>query len=277
MTDLQPLITRAEAACAAVEGDYVKDGLLYCAKCDTPKETRLKMGGADQILPCMCQCAVEEYEAEKRREKRRRKTLYIKQLRANGIQDKSLAACTFENANGHNADKLQRAKKYVDKWDEMKRGHIGLLLWGNTGNGKTYTAACVANALIDKGVPVLVTSFPKIINAVTGLFGEEKGEYLRSLNHYDLLVLDDLGAERDSSYGLEIVYNVIDERYKSGKPMIVTTNLTIKEMQEARNMDYQRIYDRVLEMCAPMRFDGESIRKQARKVKMNALRAMFED
>lgn len=51
------------------------------------------------------------------------------------------------------------------------------------------------------------------------------------LCRYPLLIIDDFGMERDTSYGLEQLYNVIDSRYRSKKPLIVTTNLTLQELQ----------------------------------------------
>ncbi|WKY48663.1 hypothetical protein Q5O24_04935 [Eubacteriaceae bacterium ES3] len=73
--------------------------------------------------------------------------------------------------------------------------------------------ACIANALIDKGIPVLMTSFTRLSQQ---LYSEQdKNTFLAALNRYDLLNIDDLGVERKSDYMLENMFNVIDERYKS--------------------------------------------------------------
>ena len=64
-----------------------------------------------------------------------------------------------------------------------------------------------------------------------------------------LLIIDDFGMERGTEYGLEQVYNVIDSRYRSGKPLIVTTNLTLDSLQNPQDTAHARIYDRLLEMC----------------------------
>ena len=50
-----------------------------------------------------------------------------------------------------------------------------------------------------------------------------------------LLILDDFGMERGTEYGLEQVYSVIDSRYRSGKPLIATTNLTLEELQHPQD------------------------------------------
>lgn len=62
-------------------------------------------------------------------------------------------------------------------------------------------------------------------------------------------MIDDLGVERDTSYSVEQVYNVVDTRARSGKPVIITTNLSLKDLENPPSLAYKRIYDRVLEMC----------------------------
>ena len=84
-------------------------------------------------------------------------------------------------------------------------------------------------------------------------------EYISRLCRYPLLILDDFGMERGTEYGLEQVFNVIDSRYRSRKPLIVTTNLTLAELQHPKDTAHSRIYDRLLAMCAPVRFTGEQL------------------
>ena len=76
-----------------------------------------------------------------------------------------------------------------------------------------------------------------------------------------LLILDDLGAERNTSYGKECVFDVVNRRLLSGKPMIITTNITLSAMQKATGLDDRRIYNRILEVCVPILFNGENFRK----------------
>ena len=56
------------------------------------------------------------------------------------------------------------AKRYVEQWKKVKAENLGLLLWGDVGTGKSFVAACIANALLDQGIPVLMTNFSKILN-----------------------------------------------------------------------------------------------------------------
>lgn len=115
-------------------------------------------------------------------------------------------------------------------------------------------------ALMEKNIPVLMTSFPKLLNALGGIYSGEKNEYLKSLNRYQLLIIDDLGVERDTPYVLETVYLVIDERYKSGKPFIITTNLSLEKLQNPADLEHGRIYDRIMERCVPVAFSGKNYR-----------------
>ena len=96
------------------------------------------------------------------------------------------------------------------------------------------------------------------------------------MNRYKLLVLDDLGAERQNDFALETVYMVIDERYKSGLPLIITTNLTLDELAKPKNMDYQRIYDRVLEMCTPLFFAGKNRRREQANENLKWLKELMK-
>ena len=105
------------------------------------------------------------------------------------------------------------------------------MFWGDVGTGKTFVAGCIANYLLQQRISVLITSLSKIINDLQGFSIQDKNDYLESLNRFKLLILDDLGAERQSDFALEQVFNVIDSRYKNGQPIIITTNLTLTEIK----------------------------------------------
>ena len=129
----------------------------------------------------------------------------------------------------------------------MKADNIGYLLWGSVGTGKSYFAGCIANALMEQEVAVYMTNFAAILNDLKNGF-DNKNAYIAELCRYPLLIIDDFGMERETSYGLEQLYNVIDSRYRSCKPLIVTTNLTIQELQNPEDTAHARIYDRLLEI-----------------------------
>ncbi len=182
----------------------------------------------------------------------------IRSLKTSGIQEPALTNWTF--ASAEDSPSIQMARRYVDHWPQMKENNLGLLLWGDVGTGKSFTAACIANALLESGVPVLMTNFSKILNKMGGMYSEQRYQYIASLAEYELLIIDDLGIERSTDYAMEQVYAVVDERYKSNKPLIVTTNLTISQIRNAEDVAHARIYSRVLELCTPVQVRGTDLR-----------------
>ena len=135
---------------------------------------------------------------------------------------------TFENANMSDAV-MHRAKNYVDNWEKMKRNHIGYLFWGPVGTGKSYIAGCIANELLKQEVTVKMTNFNTIIDDIFPL--ADKTEYINTLASYRLLIIDDLGVEGNSEHALGIIFSVTDRRIRSGRPLIITINLPLKEIQ----------------------------------------------
>ena len=145
------IANNAERANAVEQGDYIgDDGLLYCGKCNTRKQCRVELFGKERIMFCTCKCRKEQLEAERIEQEKREKWLRIERLRRLGFPDAEMQKWTFKADNGQNADIMQVAKNYVDNFAEMKKRGKGLLLFGEVGTGKSFAAACIANALIDK-------------------------------------------------------------------------------------------------------------------------------
>ena len=92
---------------------------------------------------------------------------------------------------------------------------------------------------------------------------------------HGLLILDDFGMERNTEYGQEIVFQVIDNRYQSRKPMIITTNLSLHTMKLPRDLEHKRIYGRILEACVPIHFTGDNLREKARWQKVEDFRRLI--
>ena len=227
-----------------------EDGLIYCGKCHTPVQCRITFEGRERIMPCVCKCQKEERERQEQRMKEEEQLLYVRRLKATGIQERHLQDWTFASAT--DTPSVQMAKRYAENWKKVKAENLGLLLWGDVGTGKSFLAACIANALLEKGVPVLMTNFSKILNQMGAMYSDERYRYIASFNRFSLLIIDDLGIERNTEYALEQVYAVVDERYKAGLPLIITTNLTISQLRNPEDVAHARIYSRILEMCTPV-------------------------
>lgn len=239
---------------------HESDRLIYCAKCHTPRQGMYTLQGRVFMPPIRCKCQQKLYDQEETKRKLLEKQAEIERIKASGLQDKALYDYTFDKDNGINPE-MAYAHKYVENWEDMKANSSGLLLWGNVGTGKSFFAGCIANALLEKGVPVVMTNFSRILNTLTGMHFEDRNQFIDSLNRYSLLIIDDLGIERNSEFALEQVFNVIDSRYRSKKPLIVTTNLTLTELNNAPDVAHRRIYDRILERCAPIRINNRNIRQ----------------
>lgn len=246
-------------------GDYVgEDGLLYCGKCHTPKQTRLSFNPAtgekvETIVRAACQCQREADEEAERRAVRERFRHDMERRWEDGLSCPDGLRYRFSQDDRLQPKVSDACQRYVECWEEMKANNIGVLFYGSVGTGKSFLASCIGNGLLDRQVAVAATNFPRLLNLLQGTY--EKQPLLDRLSIYKLLIVDDLGVERDSAYAEEQIFNIIDARSSSELPVIVTTNLTLEELEHPASMQYARIYDRVLGMC-PIRLKlaGESQR-----------------
>lgn len=276
--DFEAMMGKITAVTPEPEDYTGEDGLLYCGKCRKPKEAYFPEGktlfGLDRH-PAECDCQRAQRMEREAAERQRRHLDTVEDLKRRGFSDTAMRDWTFENDNGQNPQ-TATAHKYAQKWETMREKNMGLLFWGGVGTGKSYLAGCIANALMENEIPVCMTNFAAILNDLAASF-EGRNEYISRLCRYPLLILDDFGMERDTAYGLEQVYSVIDSRYRSRRPLIVTTNLTLQEIQNPPDTAHARIYDRLLEMCAPVRFTGGNFRRGMAKSKLEQLKSLMND
>jgi DNA replication protein DnaC len=235
---------------------FNEGGKKICALCSTP------------IPPDgLCKCAKESRDQEEERiklfianEKEKHRQLQVEILRKNGISQPKYKNFLFDADDLKHPDITDKCKCYVDNWDIVRDNNMGLLFCGQVGTGKSFYAGCIANALIEKLVPVLVTSFSEVINSLQALsFGDDKNGIYKILQEPDLLILDDCGVEYITDYVIEKMFLIIDARYRSNKPLVVTTNLTPAELT-TNELKYARIYDRIIENCQPIQVLGASRR-----------------
>lgn len=257
---MESIIRAAEQANAEADGDYRKDGLLYCGKCDTPKQCRVPILGMERIVPCLCKCGKEERDSEEQEAKKTEALRLMRDRRQQGFPDAEMQSWTFDRDDNANPSLSKLARNYADHFPEMLQMGKGLLLYGEVGTGKTFIGACIVNAVIDAGYTAQATNFGRIVNAVNSSY-EDRQEVYDELNSYDLLMIDDLAAERDTEYMQEIVFNVIDARARNRKPLIITTNLTGEELNNPGDTRKKRIYSRLYELCLPFEVKGKDRRK----------------
>lgn len=244
------------------DGDYYDDeGLLVCGKCGGRKQAKLNVCGEETIVNCACPCMEEAYKREEAERQARERIARIKRLKTAGFTDADMAKYTFEADQRKDSRESKVCYQYATKFAKRVKDGKGLILLGGVGCGKTFMACAIANYVMDRLYPALATNFTRIANNVQEHF-EDRAEYMRSFSDYALLVIDDLGAERKSEYMNEIVYSVIDDRYRAGLPMIITTNMTLEQLKFPQGIEQARIFDRILERCFPVEFKCPSMRRQ---------------
>lgn len=250
------------------ETEYMKDGHAYCKTCHERKDGEVKsLMNMKFIFKNNCKCDRERFEKQKQREKEQE----IERLKRSCFISMSQWAYTFDNYKGETDKSYTIAKNYVKEYEQMKKENIGLLFCGTVGSGKTYLACCIANALIEEYmIRVKIRNFAQIINDLQKSgFDLDKNDYIESLTNVSVLILDDLGIERDTSYAKEQVYNIVNSRYLKQKPTIFTTNLPYEKIQNSDDgVEYERIYSRIIEMCIPIKVMGEDFRKRLQKEKL---------
>lgn len=258
------------------EDDYRnEDGLLMCGKCHTQKEyVRTKNDGTTRIVHCACDCSVERNKREAEEKRKRDRMQYLDSMRRTGFPDVEMREWTFDKSDHSDPKNENIARKYVANFNVMREQGTGLLLCGTVGTGKSFLAAAIANSLIDQGTPCLMTNFSRLISRISEKFGGDQ-KYLDDLNRFDLLVIDDLGVERDTEFTWEKVMNVIDSRYRAGLPLIVTTNLMPKELYDPSDIRRQRVFSRLKEMCVCLEVKGADRRGKKMQDKLKTAKSLL--
>lgn len=229
------------------ENGIKKEITHICQKCNDT-------GYADNRL---CDCVLEE--AKRIRHKELSKNMPIEN-------------CTFDNfkltyyentPNETGFTPRKVAKKTLDICKEFCASFPNgenLFFCGGCGLGKTHLTLSVANEIIDAGFDVIYGSAQNIISKIGKEqfnYGDEN-DYLESILDCDLLILDDLGTEFSTALSTSVVYNIINTRILRNKSTIISTNLSIKEIE---NTYSSRIVSRINGNYIMRMFIGNDIRQ----------------
>jgi DNA replication protein DnaC len=131
-----------------------------------------------------------------------------------------------------------------------------LYLQGGAGGGKTFLSIALLRDQLARGRAGRFVVVPDLLDRIRQGYGEKAGAadaILEAVEAVDLLVLDDLGTERDNDFALEKLYQIVNSRYLHERQTLITTNCTPKELAERIGM---RILSRIGEMCVPLTFTG---------------------
>jgi len=255
----------------------------YCPKCNTRKTIVLEMFGRKRKMPCLCKCESDKIKAQERIEENRRKQMVLDKLKLNSLMDKKFQQCTFKNWQMDEANRkmYELGINYTKNWKQMEKDNIGFILYGGVGIGKTYLVSCIANSLLEQYVPVIIISSIALLGRYKKAYQDKQAEVTitNNLQQADLLIIDDLGAENDTNWVKEKLYEIIDSRYRDSKPTIITTNLTLEQLQNKLTGEdgITRTYDRLLEMCYPIRVQGKSRRINAYNNKEKIVKNLLLD
>lgn len=198
--------------------------------------------------------------------------------------DSKFEQCNFLNfdVDEENKKYFNMCKKYVENFQEIKDKNMGMMFYGLPGRGKSYLAFCIANELISKMTPVIAISSIGLLSKIKETYksygSEGEHEIIRSLKNASLLILDDLGAESNTEWAKEKLYEIIDSRYRDEKPILITTNLTQNQLKNklASGDGVYRTYDRIIEMCTQVEVKGKARRKEAGQDKQDKLRNLLK-
>lgn len=253
-----------------------EDGIIYCKKCNTRRETADIIPIFKKRMPVMCKCQEEKEKQERERLKLLDKQRIVDKLRSTSLLGDKYKNVNFENTEIIHNDNFEvvynRCKKYCEVANKVLDKGIGIYLFGNKGTGKSRLTACMANELMNNYYTVLYTNFSEISKYIRGTFNkssETEYSFLERLTNIDFLFIDDFGTElvtkNDQDLWLqEKIFEVINKRYNSNKPIIFTSNYSLRQLIEERGLADKTI-DRINEMCEIMKLEGDSYRKKVKE------------
>ncbi len=166
------------------------------------------------------------------------------------FSQKTLANFTASTHDKQRKELLEKAAEFVENFQSRQNQHQGILMIGKTGSGKTHLSVAILREIIVRGFTGLYFNVPEFLHSLRSSYQADtellESDIIERTTRVDLLVLDDLGAERTSGWVRDRLYLIINRRYEQIKPIIVTTNLGF---QALRDQVGERIVSRLYEMC----------------------------
>lgn len=182
----------------------------------------------------------------------------------------------FDNFETNNSNKkvFNNLKNYSEK---LVNGieKKGLILVGNNGVGKTHLACSIANKLIENGIPVIYGTLINLLAELRNSYDTDNDisemEIIKLYENVVLLIIDDLGKEKPSEWGLEKLFTIINSRYENNLPVIITTNYNQNSLVERLSLNGEietakSIISRLYEMCYLVKIEDIDHRIKKKKV-----------
>lgn len=255
-----------------------REGGITCEVCGTfVPEKEFEFMGRKSVVQPVCRCVTKKIEEDTARRERFVQEKTTRRLFSISELGEKFKESTFDNFIVRPGSEVahKACLKYVNEFKEWGGDSLGL--WGTYGNGKSLLAAAVANELSSKGHTVVFQTTKQLLDKLKSSFGDKSNfkydEIIRALVTCDLLVLDDIGAEKVTEWTEETFFGIIDHRYRKKRPIFYTTNLKPSELHEKIG---GRSVDRLSEMCVQIENKASSYRKEIAKERMKALAKELE-
>lgn len=205
----------------------------------------------------------EELENRERRKYQVNELVYTSNL---GRRFKERTFETFKT-NNTNREIFNKTLNYAQNFIDLEKKGKGLFITGAVGTGKTHLSVAIANYLMyEEIIPVKFGNVTNLLSEVKSSYDkqaiESESEIIEALSRVRLLIIDDLGKEKATEWSNNIIYTIINNRYEDYKPLIVTTNLSVKELE---NTIGEATVSRLIEMCDGVKINGVDYRKNKLK------------
>jgi DNA replication protein DnaC len=165
---------------------------------------------------------------------------------------------TSEESLEHFDKAVENCRKFIDQFGQDYRN---MMFYGTVGTGKSFLSGCIAKELLDRGTSILYFSavqlFQSLLNASYSTDKSELNRLYDTLFSSDLLIIDDLGSEHVTDYTRSQLFQILNERALRQKPFLLSTNL---DLQELREVYYDRIFSRLIDNSYICRLTGPDIR-----------------
>ncbi len=166
-----------------------------------------------------------------------------------------------QNFDSTYREKMQEIFNYCKDWaEDFDIDSPSLFLHGATGLGKTHLSLAIANVVAEKGYNIIYGSSQNLLSTLERekFSNNNSGEQEAKILNCELLIIDDLGSEFSTGYTLMEIYNIINTRINTSKPVIISTNLTVEEIEKKYT---QRVLSRIMGNYVSLKFAGKDIRQ----------------
>lgn len=229
------------------DGDYQKNEIWYCGKCNMPMQ--IKSG--DELLCIPCHCVINQIKKHKEKMHSYDYEITKENLVKNAFYDINFKYVTFDKIpENYRNDEIV---EYVQNFD--KNTSKGLLINGSIRSGKTTLALCITNALLNRGFKCKYTNALRLHND----FIISRNQLLDDIRQFDLIIIDDFLDSHDLSnkFLISNMYQIINSRFESNQPMIIVTSLPNVQMHSTNDLLIAKIFSKILLTCKELIFSRE--------------------